>query len=165
MRDLPVEHARNGAILVDELLRIPSHPEVFVVGDAAWAYDGVTGDPTPPTAQAAEHMGAHVGAVIATVITGGSPPPFQFQTRGRLALLGHRTGVAEVAGRVFSGIPAWLLWHGYYVGKIPSWRNRVRLLTDLLLAGLTGRETALLRLEPDRADTASASQEELRGAS
>lgn len=150
VRDLPVDHARNGAIHVDETLRVRNHPEVFVVGDSAWAYDGVTGDPAPPTAQAAEHMGAYAGEAIARAIENRSNPPFQFQTRGRLALLGHRTGVAEVAGRVFTGIPAWLLWHVYYLSKIPSWRNRVRLVTDLLLSGLTGRETALLRLEPSR---------------
>lgn len=162
VRDLPVEHARNGAVLVDECLRVPSHQEVFVIGDAAWAYDGVTGEPTPPTAQAAEHMGAYVGEVIARLIDERPTPPFQFRTRGRLALLGNRTGVAEVAGHVFTGLPAWLLWHGYYVSRIPSWRNRVRLITDLLLASLTGRETALLRLQPSESDVAIKSQDVVR---
>jgi NADH dehydrogenase len=165
VRDLPVDHARNGAILVDERLQVPGHPEVFVVGDAAWAYDGVTGEPAPPTAQAAEHMGAYAGEVIAGLIDERPTPPFQFQTRGRLALLGHRTGVAEIAGLVFTGIPAWLLWHVYYLSKIPSWRNRVRLVTDLLLAGLTGRETALLRLESAGASSANISGEAERASS
>src|SRR5215217_1748830 len=98
VRDLPVEHARNGAILVDETLRVPGRPEVFVVGDCAWAFDGVTGAPTPPTAQAAEHMGAYVGDTIAGLIAGREPQPFRFKTLGRLALLGTRTGVAEVSG-------------------------------------------------------------------
>jgi NADH dehydrogenase FAD-containing subunit len=145
---LPVEHARNGSVLVDETLRVPGRPDVFVVGDSAWAYDGVTGDPTPPTAQAAEHMGAYAAEAIAALIAGREPEPFRFRTRGRLALLGHRTGVAEVLDRAFDGIPAWLLWHAYYLGKIPSWRNRLRLLVTWLLSGVTGRETAQLRLEP-----------------
>jgi NADH dehydrogenase FAD-containing subunit len=148
VRELPVEHARNGAVLVDETLRVPGRPEVFVVGDGAWAYDGVTGDPTPPTAQAAEHMGAYVAEAIATTIAGREPAPFRFETRGRLALLGHRTGVAEVLGRAFDGLPAWVLWHAYYLSKIPSWRNRLRLLATWGLSGVTGRETAQLRLEP-----------------
>jgi NADH dehydrogenase len=146
VRDLPVEHARNGAVLVDETLRVPGRPEVFVVGDSAWAFDGVSGDPTPPTAQAAEHMGEYVAEAIAGLIAGQQPKPFRFVTRGRLALLGHRTGVAEVFGLAFDGLPAWLLWHGYYLSAIPVWRNRIRLLTNWLLAGLTGRETAQLRL-------------------
>jgi NADH:ubiquinone reductase (H+-translocating) len=80
------------------------------------------------------------------LIAGRQPAPFHFVTRGRLALLGHRTGVAEVFGHAFNGLPAWLLWHGYYLSAIPAWRNRIRLLTNWLLAELTGRETAQLRL-------------------
>jgi NADH dehydrogenase len=148
VRDLPVAHAGNGAILVDETLRVPGRPDVFVIGDGTWAYDGVTGDPTPPTAQAAGHMGAYAAEAIVALIAGRQPAPFRFQTRGRLALLGHRTGVAELGGRAFDGLPAWLLWHAYYLGKIPSWRNRLRLLATWGLAGLTGRETAQLRLGP-----------------
>jgi NADH:ubiquinone reductase (H+-translocating) len=152
VRDLPVEHARNGAVLVDETLRVPGRPEVFVVGDSAWAFDGVSGDPTPPTAQAAEHMGEYAAEAIAGLIAGQQPIPFRFVTRGRLALLGHRTGVAEVVGLAFDGLPAWLLWHGYYLSAIPVWRNRIRLLTNWLLAGLTGRETAQLRLGSSSGD-------------
>jgi NADH dehydrogenase len=91
-------------------------------------------------------MGAYAAEAIAGLIAGEQPKPFRFVTRGRLALLGHRTGVAEVFGLAFDGLPAWLLWHGYYLSTIPVWRNRIRLLTNWLLAGLTGRETAQLRL-------------------
>jgi NADH:quinone reductase (non-electrogenic) len=117
---LPVEHARNGAVMVDEMLRLPGRPEVFVVGDCAWAYDRASGDPVPPTAQASEHMGRYVAGAIATIVEDGTPEPFRFETRGRLAQLGRRTGVAEVFGRTYSGMPAWLLWHGYYLLHIPS---------------------------------------------
>ena len=76
VRDLPVEHARNGAVLVDETLRVPGRAEVFVVGDSAWAFDGVSGDPTPPTAQAAGHMGAYVAEAIAGLIAGRATSTF-----------------------------------------------------------------------------------------
>lgn len=35
VRELPVEHARNGAVIVDDRLRVPDRPEVFVIGDSA----------------------------------------------------------------------------------------------------------------------------------
>lgn len=146
VRALPVEHARNGSLIVDEMLRLPERPEVFVVGDSAWAFDRASGDPVPPTAQASEHMGAYVAGAIADLVEGRQPEAFQFKTRGRLALLGRRTGVAEVFGHTFSGLPAWGLWHAYYLSHIPSWRNRLRLVIDWSLSGLTGRETAQLRL-------------------
>lgn len=146
VRDLPVEHAKNGAIIVDDHLRIPEHPEVFVVGDSAWAFDAETEQPVPPTAQAAQYEGRYVADVIARSLAGEEAPPFRFSPRGHLALLGNRSGVARIGGVTVTGIPAWLMWHGYYLYRIPAWGNRLHLLTDWLLAGLTGRQTAQLRL-------------------
>jgi NADH:ubiquinone reductase (H+-translocating) len=147
VRDLPVEHARNGAIVVDGRLCVPEHPEVFVVGDAAWAYDAVTRAPVPPTAQAAQYAGRYVATAIATRLAGGEVPPFHFAPKGHLALLGHRTGVAQVGPLLFTGWPAWLLWHAYYLARIPAWRNRLHLAADLALATLTGRATAQFPLD------------------
>jgi len=141
-------HARNGALLVDERLRLPDRPEVSVVGDVAWAYEGGTRQPVPPTAQAAEHEGRYVGQAIAATLRGQAVPPFRFRPLGHLALLGGHTGVAEIGPLVLSGLPAWLIWHGYYLAHIPAWRNRLHLLSDWLLAGLTGWDTAQLRLRP-----------------
>ncbi|MDP9374811.1 MAG: NAD(P)/FAD-dependent oxidoreductase, partial [Chloroflexota bacterium] len=148
VRELPVEHARNGSVLVDERLRVRGRPEVYVIGDSAWAVDPVTRAGVPPTAQAAEHQGRYVAGAIAAGLAGREALPFRFRPRGHLALLGHGTGVAQVGPVTFTGLPAWLLWHGYYLTHIPSWRNRARLAADLLLAWLTGRETGQLRIEP-----------------
>ncbi len=75
VRGLAVEHARNGAIVVDDHLRVPGRPEVYVVGDDAWAFDADTREPVPPTAQAAEHEGKYVGRAIATGLQGGPRRP------------------------------------------------------------------------------------------
>lgn len=143
---LPVEKARNGAVIVNDQLRVDGFPNVFVVGDAAWAVNPETETGVPPTAQAARYEGRYVGEAIASELRGEPIRPFRFVPRGHLALLGHRTGIAEIKGFTFSGLPAWLLWHLYYLFAIPSWRNRLHLGADWLLAWLTGRETAQLRL-------------------
>jgi NADH dehydrogenase FAD-containing subunit len=146
VRELPVEHARNGALVVDDHLRLPGYPDVYVVGDAAWAFDAETRAAVPPTAQAAEHEGRYVAEAIAAGLAGQETAPFRFRPLGHLALLGHGTGVARIGPFTLTGRLAWLLWHGYYVSHIPSWRNRLRLLADWLLTGVTGRETAQLPL-------------------
>ena len=151
VRALPVGHAPNGALLVDDRLRLPGYPEVSAIGDAAWAYDAKTRDPVPPTAQAAGHQGDYVARAIAAGLAGEEVPPFRFAPRGHLALLGHRTGVARVGRWTFGGLPAWLLWHGYYLSRIPSWRNRLRLAADWALAGVAGRDTGQLDLGSGRA--------------
>jgi len=125
---------------------VPGHAEVYVVGDAAWARDAVTGAPVPPTAQGAEHMGRCVAQAIVASLAGDHVPAYRFSSRGHLTLLGRHTAVAEVGPLTVTGLLAWLLWHGYYVTHIPCWRNRVRLVADWILAALTGRETTELRL-------------------
>jgi NADH dehydrogenase len=146
IKALPGEHAPNGAIVVDSHMRLPGHSEVYVVGDIAWAYDAASHKPIPPTAQAAEHEGAYIGRAIAAAILGQEWPPFMFKPLGHLALLGNYTGVAEIGPFTFTGLPAWVMWHGYYIMHIPSWRNRVHLLTDWLLSWLTGPDTSVLPL-------------------
>ena len=151
VRELPVEHAKNGAVLVDDHLRVPGHPEVYVIGDSAWAHDSATGNPRPPTAQAAEHEGKYVGrAIVCTLrggLGGGQAPPFRFKPLGHMALLGTYTGVSQIGPFIITGLSAWLMWHGYYWIRIPSWRNRVHLLTDWALAAVFGREIAQVPLD------------------
>ena len=148
IKALPGEHAHNGALIVDDHLRPPGRPQVYVVGDGAWAYDAATRDPIPPTAQAAEHEGAYVGKAIAAAIRGESFPPFRFKPLGHLALLGSYTGVAEIGPFTFTGLVAWVMWHGYYLTHIPSWRNRIHLVADWLLSWVTGPDTTKLPLSP-----------------
>lgn len=154
IRSLPVEHAPNGALMTDQHLRLPGHPEVYVVGDSAWAFDSLTNAPLPPTAQAAEHMGAYVARDIVDSAANRPTPSFRFRPRGHLALLGRRTGVGRVGQVTLTGLPAWLLWHAYYLSHLPSWRNRIQIGVDLLLSAIAGRETGELRLETPDIDIA-----------
>ena len=148
VRAIPVPHARNGAILVDERLRVRDHEHIYVVGDAAWVTTATNPDGVPPTAQAAEHEGEYVARAIAAQLAGEPVPPFAFKTLGHLALLGRGTGVAQIGSVNLTGFAAWFLWHGYYLIHIGTLRNRIRVITDLVLSLVTGRETAQLRIDP-----------------
>jgi NADH dehydrogenase len=147
VRQLPVQHARNGAVIVDDYLRIPGYPEVYVIGDSAWAYDSSTGAAVPPTAQAARQQGGYVGRAIATERAKRSVMPYRYTMLGHLALLGRYTAVARVGPITFTGLAAWIFWHLVYLQRNPSWTKRIRLVTDWLLSGLLGRETGQLRLD------------------
>ena len=150
VRELPLEHARNGSLIVDDYLRVLGRPEVFAIGDAAWVIDPASGQGVPPTAQAAQGQGKYVANAIAGAIAGKDAGPYKYTTLGHLSLLGKRTGVAEVGPLTFSGFPAWVVWHGAYLLRINSWRKRLRLLDDWALAEVIGRETSQLRLDADR---------------
>jgi NADH dehydrogenase len=147
IRELSVKHAPNGAIIVDNFLRIPGYSNVYVIGDVAWAYDSASGSPIPPTAQASYRQGEYVGKAIAMQYAGSAAEPYQYVTLGHLALLGRHTAVAKVGPITFTGLPAWVFWHVAYLSLNPSWSKRIRLVVDWLLSALLGRETGQLRLD------------------
>jgi NADH dehydrogenase len=147
VRRLPVRHAPNGAIIVDNFLHIPGYPNVYVIGDVAWAYDSASGSPVPPTAQASDRQGKYVGKTIAIQYAGRVAEPYRYVTLGHLALLGRHTAVAKVGLITFTGLPGWVFWHVAYLLLNPSWNKRIRLVVDWLLSALLGRETGQLRLE------------------
>jgi NADH dehydrogenase len=149
VHQLPVPHARNGAVLVDDHLRIPAYQEVYVIGDCAWAYDSTTNAPVPPTAQAARQQGRYVSRVITDGCMNQPSLPYLYMPLGHLALLGHDTGVARVGPVTLGGVPAWILWHLVYLLRNPSWTRRIRLVADWLLSGFLGPETGQLRLDTE----------------
>jgi NADH:ubiquinone reductase (H+-translocating) len=131
LADFPAEKNRSGALLVDSTLRVRDRSGIWALGDCAEIPDpDRDGAPYPPTAQHALREGKAVADNIAAVIAGREPVPFRFQTIGVLVALGHRTAVAEIGGRRFSGLAAWLLWRTVYLGKLPGLEKKLRVALD-----------------------------------
>ena len=75
------------------------------------------------------------------------PQPFVYTPIGELALVGKRSGVAQVYGFQFSGPLAWAMWRMVYWAKMPDARQRIRILLDWTLDVVFGRDPLNL---PDR---------------
>ncbi|MCI0398151.1 MAG: NAD(P)/FAD-dependent oxidoreductase [Chloroflexi bacterium] len=148
---LPGEHDRRGAVLADETLQVKGLANVWAVGDCAVIPNPYShGGFYPPTAQHALREGKTAADNILAAFQGRPAKPFRFKTIGLLVALGHRTGAAEIMGRRFSGLLAWLLWRGVYLGKLPGLEKKVRVLLDWLLDIFFPRDIVLT------ADTAPA---------
>ena len=126
---LPFEKGPAGAVKVDDTFRVPGAEGLWAIGDCAAIPDGGNGL-HPPTAQHALREGASVADGIAAVLGGRPPRPFRFESIGTLVALGHRTAVAELRGRRFTGFLAWLMWRAVYLGKLPGLEKKVRVLSD-----------------------------------
>lgn len=125
------EKNRNGALLVEPTMRVRGHEAIWALGDCAEIPDPDSdGGSYPPTAQHALREGKAVADNIAAVIEGRDPAPFRFRTIGILVALGHRTAVAEIRGRRFSGLVAWLLWRTVYLAKLPGLDKKLRVAID-----------------------------------
>jgi len=125
--------ARTGPgrrLVVDEFLRVPGVPDVWVVGDtAAFSEDG--GPPLPMVAPVAMQQGRHVVRNIAALVSGRLLEPFRYVDKGQMATIGRRRAVAETPqGIRLHGTPAWLAWLALHVAYLAGGRNRVSVLAD-----------------------------------
>ena len=144
---LDCKRGKHGGIVVDACCAVLERPGVWALGDCAEVPNtgkGGKGQTYTMTAQNATREGALVGRNIAAVLRGERPKPFRYTPIGELALVGKRSGVAEVYGLRFSGLIAWAMWRAIYLAKLPLMRNRIRVGLDWILDVALGREIAEL---------------------
>lgn len=152
LRDLPLQHARNGGIVVGRDFSVPDRPGVWALGDCAWIPMRAAGEWYPMTAQHAIREGPALAGNIAAALHGRPTAPFDFTALGTMASLGARRGVASVAnGIVITGFPAWFLWRTYYLLRLPGLDRKVRVALDWLLGLIFPRDIAELRVYTQRA--------------
>jgi NADH:ubiquinone reductase (H+-translocating) len=141
-RGAPVD--RGGAVPVDKHLRVRGSRNLWAVGDCARVPDpAVRGGTCPPTAQHATRQGRAVADNVVAMLSGAAPEPFRFRGLGFLVPLGRQSAAAELRGMRFSGLPAWLLWRGVYLWKLPGPQKRLRVLLDWTVELLFPRDIAL----------------------
>lgn len=102
----------RGRATVNEFLQSKSHPDVFVVGDAAVAFPAEEGArPYAPTAQNAWQMGDLVGFNLAAMINDTKMEVFNPTNSGTLASLGRKDAVASIgeSNTSLKGFPASLM--------------------------------------------------------
>jgi NADH dehydrogenase len=138
----------EGAVPVDRHLRVRGSRNLWAVGDCARVPDpAVRGGSCPPTAQHATRQGRAVADNVVAALTGAAPEPFRFRGLGFLVPLGRQSAAAELRGLRFSGLPAWLLWRGVYLWKLPGHHKRLRVLLDWTLELLFPRDISLTTSE------------------
>ncbi|HEX3201508.1 MAG TPA: FAD-dependent oxidoreductase, partial [Actinomycetes bacterium] len=134
----------GGAVAVDRTLRVRGTDDIWAVGDCARVPDlSRRGATCPPTAQHAVRQGRAVADNIVAAMSGTAPEPFRFRGLGFLVPLGRQSAAAELRGMRFSGLPAWLLWRGVYLWKLPGPQKRLRVLLDWTVELLFPRDIAL----------------------
>lgn len=123
----------KGRIKVDPRCRVPGHPDLFAIGDAANVHD------LPGIAEPAMQEGRYVASVIVSDLAGASPPaPFRYRDLGTMATISPTDAVAQ-RGRVrVSGLPAKLAWAGIHVAFLVGWGNRFAVLMQWLQVALFG---------------------------
>jgi NADH:quinone reductase (non-electrogenic) len=126
----------RGRLPVDPCLRLPSHPEVYALGDCA-----SLGDPAlPATAQVAQQQGNYLARALDRQRQGKPVQPFRFKASGMLAYIGGGEALADLPKVKWSGRGAWLFWRSVYLTKLVSFANKSKVLFDWAKARLFGRD-------------------------
>jgi NADH dehydrogenase len=144
---LGAELDRAGRVKVNADLSLPGHPEVFVIGDLAAAFDE-RGQPLPGVAPVAIQQGKFLRKVLAATLAGNPRPHFHYVDKGSMATIGRAAAIAMVKRFHFSGLLAWLTWLFIHIAYLIGFRNRVIVLLEWAWAYIRFESAA--RLITDR---------------
>lgn len=135
---LGVPLTRSGQVIVERDLSIPGHPEVFVVGDLAYAIQR-NNKPAPGVAQVAMQGGRVAAKNITASIAGKPRRDFNYLNKGDLATIGRAKAIASFFGGEvkLSGFVAWFLWLFVHIMYLAGFRNRLSVLLQWGYAYLT----------------------------
>jgi len=148
VRSLGLELERGNRIAVDEELRIPSHPEVYAVGDVAAITDAKTEQVLPQLGSVALQSGEHAGETIAKRIAGKETKPFKYRDKGTMAAIGRGSAVVQMlGGKTMKGRTASLAWGTVHLALLPTNEDRAKAVVDWAGAGLTHQRSARITVD------------------
>ncbi|WP_175410420.1 NAD(P)/FAD-dependent oxidoreductase [Streptomyces sp. TRM64462] len=93
--DAGLEVTGDGRIVVDRTMRSVSHPNVYAVGDSAYAI-GDNGLPLPMSCASAGYTGMQATAAIVGRLTGRKVPNVKLDYHGNHISLGRRDGILQL---------------------------------------------------------------------
>jgi len=120
--------AQQGRVPVAPTLDVPGHPDIYVIGDAA--YLEVAGAPLPMMAPVALQMAETAARNIRRRIAGQPPVAFRYRDPGSLATIGRNAAVAYIHGFAFTGFPAWVVWLVVHIIQLIGFRNKLFVLLN-----------------------------------
>ena len=136
----------KGKVIVNDFLEVPEFSGVFAIGDCALFMDPQTNRPFAPTAQLAEAQAKTAAHNLIALIKNLEKKKFQFKSKGQMAIIGKRTGIATFFGMNISGFLAWLIWRNVYLSKIVLPDKKVRVFLDWTIDLFFDRDISRLKL-------------------
>jgi NADH:ubiquinone reductase (H+-translocating) len=158
---LGVETDRAGRVRVQKDLKVPGHPEIFVIGDTMSLDQD--GKPLPGVAQVAMQQGRYVGKLISRQLAGKSAPkPFRYFDKGNMAVVGKGYAILQSGKVRMHGLIAWFAWAFIHITFLAGLGLRISVLLQWAWLFLTGERGSRLIVEqtarPITAAAATASQ-------
>jgi len=142
----------KGKLIINDFLEVPDFPGVFAIGDCALFLDPETQRPFPPTAQIAEAQAKTAAKNLTSLIKNSEKEKFVYHSKGQMAIIGKRSGIATFLGMNISGFWAWLIWRNVYLSKITTFDKRIRVFLDWAIDLFFDRDISRLKLMKDKTE-------------
>ena len=119
---------RDGRVSVLPTLQIPTHAEIYIVGDLACIE--ANGHTLPMVAQVAIQSAVAAAQNIGRQIAKQEPLPFRYHDRGSMITIGRNSAGVAIGSRTYTGFFAWLLWLVIHLFNLIGFRNRMMVLIN-----------------------------------
>ncbi len=150
---LGAETDRAGRVRIQPDLRVPNHPEIFVIGDTASLDQD--GKPLAGVAQVAMQQGRYAGKLIRRQLTGKRPPkPFRYFDKGTMAVVGKGYAVLQSGKLRLHGLIAWLAWAFIHITFLSQLSLKISVLLQWGWLFLTGQRGSRLIVDYRASDAA-----------
>ena len=131
-------------VFVNDDLSIPTHPNIFAIGDVSHVKDKI-GKPLPGLAPVAKQEGKFVADVIKNKIYNvKTQNKFYYKNRGYLATIGRSKAIVDFGWFTLKGRIGWIFWSFIHIYFLIGFRNRFMVFTNWVWSYLTFSKGARL---------------------
>jgi NADH dehydrogenase len=123
--ELPLPQTESGQIRIEPTLQVVDYPELYALGDIAAGADA-SGQPAPPTAQAAIQQADYAAWNIWASLTQRPLLPFRYQHLGEMMTLGSEDATLTGLGLKLDGVAAYVVRRLTYLYRMPTVEHQLR---------------------------------------
>ncbi|MBD3289312.1 NAD(P)/FAD-dependent oxidoreductase [candidate division KSB1 bacterium] len=124
-----IEINKSGQVKVRSDLTVPDYPDIFVIGDLAYALDR-QGEPLPGLGAVAMQQGRYVARSIKRQMKRKRIKPFRYWDRGKMAFIGLNAAIVDISRLHFNGFLGWLFWVFVHIYFLIGFNNKLLVLTQ-----------------------------------
>jgi NADH dehydrogenase len=124
---------RAGRVKVEGDCTLPSHPEVFVIGDLMNLRE------LPGVSQVALQSGRYAADTIRRRLAGDTTRrPFRYRDYGSMATISRFRALAAIGRLRVAGFPAWVLWLFVHLAALTGFKHRLSVFFNWTVGLLGG---------------------------
>ncbi|MCD0489746.1 NAD(P)/FAD-dependent oxidoreductase [Pedobacter sp. MC2016-14] len=146
-------YGRGKRLITDEYNKVLGTENIYAIGDTCIQTTDVNfKDGHPQVAQVALQQGINLARNLIRGLKGEALKPFVYHDKGSMAIIGRNKAVADLPSPKihFNGFIAWVAWLFVHLLSIINYRNRLKTLSNWMVAYMTKDQSLRMIVRPDK---------------